>query len=200
MDPAQDFAPRCPNHADVTAGLRTCARCGRDFCDDCLVELRGSLTCAGCKQETLRDLRSGSAELDYAGAGKRFVGSVVDGILFAVPAALAMFALAFGRQSALSFGESSLGVVFFISIGFLLYDALMTANGGQTLGKKLAGTKVVTVEGNDVSSGQAWARAGSRMVMQLTRVLGLVDALFVFSERRRTLHDRIARTVVVNWH
>jgi uncharacterized RDD family membrane protein YckC len=199
MDPAPDFPPRCPNHPDASAGLRTCARCGRDFCHDCLVELRGSLTCAGCKQEMLRDLRSGSAELDYAGAGKRFVGSFVDGLLFAVPAALAMFALAFGRQSALSFGESTLGVTLFISVGFLVYDALMTANGGQTLGKKAAGTRVVTVEGNDVAPREAWIRAGSRIVMQLTRVLGLVDALFVFSERGRTLHDRIARTVVVNW-
>jgi uncharacterized RDD family membrane protein YckC len=34
--------------------------------------------------------------------------------------------------------------------------------------------------------------------MSITYVLGLVDGLMVFTTNRRTLHDRIGKTVVVN--
>ena len=63
----------CPNHPEVTAGLHSCFRCGRNFCPDCLVNLGGALTCGDCKLERLSDLRSGSVELDYATPGARFV-------------------------------------------------------------------------------------------------------------------------------
>jgi uncharacterized RDD family membrane protein YckC len=74
----------------------------------------------------------------------------------------------------------------------------MLRDGGQTLGKKAMGIKVVTPQGNDITSGQAWLRAGSRVLMSFVYVW-ILDVLFIFSEKRRTLHDRIAQTVVVNW-
>jgi uncharacterized RDD family membrane protein YckC len=199
--PASALATSCPNHPDVSTGLKACARCGKGYCTDCLVELQGKLACAGCKEEVLRDLRSGAAELDLAGPGKRFVGSFVDGLIIGIPTfVLGIFV---GLQSVSTPGGTSLGAT--IALGLIsgvvwvIYDGLMTANGGQTVGKRVAGTKVVTPEGRDVEPRQAWIRAGSRVVMALTRILGLVDALFVFSDRKRTLHDRIANTVVIHW-
>jgi uncharacterized RDD family membrane protein YckC len=196
-EPVPAFGAPCPNHPDVAMGLQPCARCGVSYCGDCLVPIGGQLACANCKDEVVRDLRSGSAELDLAGPGKRLVGAFVDGLLVGVPLIVVMLMM-FGVGKGSSLGVSA-GVGLVAALITLLYDALMTASGGQTVGKKVAGIKVVTVEGADVGTGQAFVRAGSRTVMNLTRVLGLVDALFVFSDKRRTLHDRIARTVVVNW-
>ena len=199
MSVAPDFTPRCPNHADVTADLRTCSRCGHDFCPDCVVELDGHLACAGCKEEVLRDLRSGSGGLEVAGLGRRFLGSVVDGLVFGIPSMVALFVYFFTKGPRDQPPEMALLVLTgVLTIGSCCYDALMTAARGQTLGKMVAGIKVVTPEGEDVTARQAWIRAGSRVVMALTRVLGVVDALYIFSENKRTLHDRLARTVVVN--
>ena len=203
-EPASAFLSSCPNHPEVTAGLAPCARCGQELCPSCLISLQGRLVCATCKPEVLRDVISNTtAALDLAGPGKRFAGAFVDGLLlFAVSTAVtaaAVFTTSFARGGA---GGSigTMAAAFLLSpLLWFLYDGLMTASGGQTLGKKLAGTKVVTPEGGEITTGAAWLRAGSRVVMGLTRVLGLVDALFVYSDRRRTLHDRIAKTVVVNW-
>lgn len=53
------LAAVCASHPGVASGLRPCARCGRTFCPDCLIELAG-LCCASCKDEQLRDLKSGT--------------------------------------------------------------------------------------------------------------------------------------------
>ena len=83
---------------------------------------------------------------------------------------------------------------------WIAYEVFMLQNfGGQTLGKKVAGLKVVNQDGSDIQPGQAWARAISRELMAITYVVGLVDSLMVFTENRRTLHDRLGKTVVVNW-
>src|SRR5438132_12454951 len=83
--PASAFAPTCPNHPDISTGLRPCVRCGREFCANCLVEIQGKLACATDKEELLRDLRSGAAEVDLAGPGKRFVGAFIDGLVIGIP-------------------------------------------------------------------------------------------------------------------
>ena len=199
MSTAPMLAPACQNHPDVMSGLRACARCGNTFCSDCLVELQGRVACATCKDEVLRDLRSGASELDLAGAGTRLVGVIVEGLIIGLPTfVLAYFTVGIAGLTAGDLG-TSLGFSLLSGLVYFVYDGLMTANGGQTLGKKATGMKVVTAEGNEVSGSQAWTRAGSRVVMQLTRILGLVDGVMVFSERKRTLHDRIAKTVVINW-
>jgi uncharacterized RDD family membrane protein YckC len=74
----------------------------------------------------------------------------------------------------------------------------MLAARGQTLGKMAVGIKVVTPQGGDIRAGQAWVRALSGTLMALV-YLNYVDDLFIFTPRRRTLHDRLAKTVVVKW-
>src|SRR4051812_28694724 len=71
----------CPNHPDVTSGLLQCARCGNSFCADCLVELEGKPYDANCKEEQIRDLRSGSAAPPLATSSRRFVAMWVDSVL-----------------------------------------------------------------------------------------------------------------------
>lgn len=87
-----------------------------------------------------------------------------------------------------------------LMLSAVVYQALMLSARGQTLGKMALSVKVVTRQGGNIRPGQAWARVLSDLVMGgFFYPLGLIDALLIFSRRRRTLHDRLAGTVVVNW-
>src|SRR5947199_7859574 len=89
----------CPNHPDVSAGLVSCARCNRAFCSDCVVVLDGKPYDALCKEEQLRDIRSGTVSaLQVAGAGRRFVANLVDTLIFMPPYFILYFYLAFGLR------------------------------------------------------------------------------------------------------
>lgn len=207
-NPAAALGQSCRNHPDVTTGLKFCSRCATELCASCLVDIQGLLTCASCKDDVLRDLRSGAAELSYAGAGRRLVAQIVDGLIIGVPLsivmviAVALIATA-APKSAGGGGGAALAAAFWLAMLVIIgagvcYEALMLRDGGQTLGKKALGIKVVTPQGKEISTGQAWLRAGSRVLMSFIYVW-IIDVLFIFSEKRRTLHDRIAQTVVVNW-
>jgi hypothetical protein len=52
----------CSNHPTVETD-QACGRCGRPFCDRCLVELSGSHLCGGCKHLAVAELqRRGSVD------------------------------------------------------------------------------------------------------------------------------------------
>jgi uncharacterized RDD family membrane protein YckC len=202
--PLAAFVP-CPNHPEVTTGLTSCARCGRNYCGDCLVQLGGEPTCASCKWERLNDLRSGTGELDLAGPGVRFLAQFIDGFVVAVPAGiLYTFGILFFASRTPGKPPNPMVSLVLVLLWFssmvvwqVVYEALMLSARGQTLGKMVLGTEVVTPQGGRIVKGQAWLRATSRVVMNVLYLPGIIDALFVFSARRQTLHDRIAQTVVV---
>jgi uncharacterized RDD family membrane protein YckC len=85
-------------------------------------------------------------------------------------------------------------------VAFLLllnggYLVGFTMLGGRSLGKMVAGIRVVGLEGDRVRAGPALLRAAALLVGLASLGLGLVPALF--GSERRTLHDRLARTRVV---
>lgn len=87
--------------------------------------------------------------------------------------------------------------MFFVLHGVLLYKY------GQTLGKRLMGIAIVTLDGQKPSFSNLilnrylpqWV-AG--FVPMLGPVLGIVDALFIFREDKRCIHDLIAGTKVID--
>jgi uncharacterized RDD family membrane protein YckC len=91
-------------------------------------------------------------------------------------------------------------------LGFVLWVALhgyFLARNGQTIGKRLVSTRVVSVATEEKASLTQLivvrhlpiALAGA--VPVVGGILPLVDALFIFGKDRRCLHDRIAGTRVV---
>lgn len=191
----------CTNHPDIITGLDRCSRCGKSFCQDCLISLQGAVVCSGCKQERVKDIRSGTAaKMDLAGPGARLGAAILDGIIVGVP----MFGILFGfGMMSMKNGGDAEGVGAMIGAAIVsifipaIYEGAMLAARGQTLGKMAIKAKVVNIDGSPLSGAQPWSRAFSRTIMNVTRILGLVDALMIFSKDRATLHDRIARTRVV---
>ena len=79
---------------------------------------------------------------------------------------------------------------------------MLVKRNGQTIGKKLAGIKVVRSDGSKASLGRIfWLRnivnAIPSAIPFLGSLYGLVDHLFIFGDKRQCLHDKIADTVVV---
>jgi uncharacterized RDD family membrane protein YckC len=77
---------------------------------------------------------------------------------------------------------------------------------GQTIGKKLLSIKVVKDTDEEVDSKTMWLRSVIYLLMQISLpvydiilgIVSIVDILMIFSENRRTLHDRIAKTKVID--
>jgi uncharacterized RDD family membrane protein YckC len=93
-----------------------------------------------------------------------------------------------------------------VAIGFLYYW-LQHAKWGQTLGKRVAGTRLVRMtDGGAVSWGQAAWRTGFSILFALVinlltcgfgGGLALIDpAWLLWDQRRQALHDKAARTLV----
>jgi uncharacterized RDD family membrane protein YckC len=83
-------------------------------------------------------------------------------------------------------------------IGQFVYEGLMLAARGQTVGKIAMKVKVVRPDGSDISTGQAWGRAAMRHV--LVSCLCIINYLpAFFTLEKTTLHDMVASTRVVNW-
>ena len=198
----------CAFHPAVEAGLERCERCGGTFCPDCYVVLRDAAFCAPCKVDYVRDLRSGIVPraLDLASIGRRFGGLWIDGVLttLAVYAVLIPLMFAAGVASATAARQDHVDPLMTV-VGLLMYplmfgvplvyEGLMLQRRGQTLGKIALGVKVVTPEGNAISTAQAWGRAALKVV--LGSCLG-IDYLPALVTRERTcLHDMIAKTRVV---
>lgn len=165
--------------------------------------IHGAPFCATCKSEKLLDVRSGtdSAALNLASLGKRFVAFFLDRLLFTVPLIVLMFVGIFsmaGRKNSdpmIFVSGFAIGVFSFI-LGYVIYEALMLANRGQTLGKIVMRIKVVRIDGTAISAGQAWGRAVLRIV--LSGILSLLNYIPAFATKEKTcIHDLVAGTRVV---
>lgn len=195
----------CVNHPLVEEPLTRCSRCGRDFCPDCHVRIGGLPYCAPCKEERILDLRSGVTDTsNLASLARRAAAILLDFTLLWIPF-IPVAALVSRTLTADSTPEMILllSQQLSLSIGYLvasiLYEGLMVAHGGQTLGKKALKIKVVTPEGNDLTRGQAWGRAVMRQLLGMVPCIGIFDYLAAFGEERTCIHDLAARTRVVNW-
>jgi uncharacterized RDD family membrane protein YckC len=105
--------------------------------------------------------------------------------------------------------RNSTWVIFFIIIIFNIFYIVaclvLLVDNGQTVGKKLLGIKVVKLDGSKPSLFRfilmRWALINvlpAFLIMNFAWLVLLIDACAIFfSDRRRTLHDYIADTLVV---
>ena len=196
----------CPNHPSEYE-VRQCHRCAHSFCLDCLVRLRALDYCLDCKTDEIRDIQSGidTTRLDYASTSRRFQAFFVDSLIQGCAAwaiIIPVFMLA-ALPSVLTRSDAAgAGVLVgtLVMYGLMIampvgYEALLLQWRGQTLGKQLYGLKVVTSDGEDISAGQAWGRAGMRLVLNVCVFVDYIPAFF--DKERKCVHDMAARTRVI---
>ena len=69
----------------------------------------------------------------------------------------------------------------------------------QTIAKKWLSIKVVRADGSRATLGRIFLlRNFLNIALSLIPLYGIIDSLFIFSESRQCLHDKIADTIVVN--
>ncbi|XID75778.1 RDD family protein [Alkanindiges sp. WGS2144] len=89
----------------------------------------------------------------------------------------------------------------FFALGYFILQAYLLHKSGQTIGKKALGIMIV-----DDQSGEKTSITRSFLLRSIVFIIfnyfiflvAIVDFAFIFTERRRTMHDRLARTIVVN--
>lgn len=148
-------------------------------------------------------------EARKASRAVRLGAAMLDGIIImvcCVPVFIAYAAVA-GNTARNSAGSAGLVVGGVLSLALILglfaLNCVLLHRNGQTLGKRIAGIKVVRTDGSRISLGRY---VGLRIlpinllgqIPGLGALLSLVDCLLIFGAERRCLHDIFADTIVVN--
>jgi uncharacterized RDD family membrane protein YckC len=136
----------------------------------------------------------------------RFIGALVDAVANGVLYLPVLVSSGLWQQ--LRAGQLSFGETLFITLGslatFILINGYLLATAGQTIGKRMVGTRIVNVfdERKPKFLTLVGARYGATWLLGLIPGIGglyrLVDVLFIFRNDRRCLHDWIAGTKVIN--
>ena len=136
--------------------------------------------------------RVNTGNIPYAGFWRRAGAYLIDYFLVAFVLKLLAAAMLTGAPSG---GKTALYILI-LSLGGCLYYALLESSDSQaTLGKRALGIKVTDLQGEQISFGRALGRVFAHVLSSVIVGFGFVMALF--TERRQTLHDKVAGTLVV---
>jgi uncharacterized RDD family membrane protein YckC len=183
----------CAVHPEARASF-ICSRCGSFACAGCAVNAPGQQgLCARC----------GSTAGVLASRGDRFVANLIDNFVFVVPAILAIAIATLFFNTGKGRGVAEYGFLFAIVGGVAfgcVAQIIAQLQWGQSLGKRALGIKVIRLDGRPI---ELWRLILLRNVVvqalsQACGVAGLIDALLIFGEERRCLHDYLADSIVVD--
>jgi uncharacterized RDD family membrane protein YckC len=176
---------------------RTCPSCGApDY---------GTPFCVSCQRPFLREPTAvspgdpgpavASRDIRPAGFLRRFWALCVDWLVCSIVGDVILFAyqLGLGKDKGIINLD---GVVVVMTVIWILYFTLLTGDGGQTLGKKLLGIRVVRTDGSSVTYIKAFVRSlGYFLSIFFGTFLGFLWALW--DRRKQAWHDKIAGTLVI---
>lgn len=195
---------------EAVPGQVRCGECGGSFAEEGVIRFGPQAVCAGCKPLFLQRLREGAQRpqaMELGSIGRRFVADFLDNLILMVPLIVLIGGIG-GVVGAATMGQGgptgpamtgimALQVVaqLVYLVVYVLYNALMTARYGYTLGKKAMGLKVVRADGSGVGYGLAFGRTFAEILRGMICYLGYIIAFF--DAEKRTLHDHICNTRVV---
>ena len=147
------------------------------------------------------------SDLRLAAPSTRLFAVLLDGLLF-TPAALIAAYSGFTLRKTVG-GNAGSGpnvlVLAFVGLYFLAllgYQIYLLTTTGQTLGKRWMKIKIVKLDGSPAGFVHAVLLRSvvngiPRVIPGLGNIYSLVDALFIFRQDRRCIHDHIASTRVI---
>ena len=123
-------------------------------------------------------------EFHYAGFWDRFGAAFLDGLILMIPNLILQYIL--GRYEAFPVN---------LVIGWLYFAVQESGPSQATFGKKALGLKVTTLTGDRISFGQATGRHFGKWISTIILLFGYI--MMVWDERKQTLHDKMAGTLVL---
>jgi uncharacterized RDD family membrane protein YckC len=123
----------------------------------------------------------------YANWGQRFLGTLVDGLVFLVPYILVLF----------SSKAAVLGIIGGLAIfGIAIWQLIQEGRTGQTVGKKALGIRLVKeATGQPIGVGMAFVRRIAHFLDSLACYLGWLWP--AWDAKRQTFADKVCGTIVI---
>lgn len=158
--------------------------------------------------EEILDIEHTSPRMIYSGFWIRVAASLIDSFVMYIANAMVMagiFLLPFGnsnsfleRMSNPSSMMAMMGLIYtaMIVINWLYYALMESSKNRATLGKMAVGIAVVNEKGERISFLKATGRYFAKILSGLLLGIGFIMA--AFDQRKQSLHDRLAKTVVIN--
>jgi uncharacterized RDD family membrane protein YckC len=140
--------------------------------------------------------KTAQGDNQYAGIGRRFVASVIDGLIVGIISAVLSLPTTYmaNQQSVQPMGLMLQILSYVLGAVYYVY---FIGKSGQTLGKKAMGVKVVKLEtGVHPDYVGAFLREVVGKILS-SIVFGLGYLWAVWDDKKQTWHDKIAGTIVV---
>jgi len=125
----------------------------------------------------------------------RLIAFIIDSIIIAIPTYIIYFAIILSVP--LSWGFYLL-LPFLLGILEVIYFVLMEIYSGATIGKKVLGLEVQTVDGSKITSDKALIRDISKIFWLLLLIDWILGVAIPGRDQRQKYTDRIAGTTVVS--
>jgi uncharacterized RDD family membrane protein YckC len=188
-----------------------CSVCAQHYPQIELIRYHNDRICPNCKEsyfQRVQDAWEGqetpcSSGLNYASIGSRFSASIVDGLILGV-CQMSLNLMFIGNllgniDTEKVNGQMMTGSLMVTMLSLCIgvaYYVFFLGSKGATPGKMLLKIKVVNPDGQPITYNQAFWRYIGTMISTLTLLIGYFMA---FTDiERRTLHDRIAGTRVID--
>jgi len=146
------------------------------------------------------DLGAPPNAMNLADVGTRFIGAMIDGLLY-LPVLIPGVLVA-GFESSEDLSPLSIALLVLGILGLGILQCYLIATSGQSIAKKILRIRIVRQDGSPVNFVhgvvlRSWLMAFLTNIPVFGAIIGLVDALMIFGNERRCLHDRIASTDVI---
>lgn len=158
--------------------------------------------------EEVLDIEQTAPRMIYTGFWIRVAASLIDSFVMYIANVIVMVGLFFlGVQgnmeqmadpanSGLFFGAIIGMYLSMMVINWLYYALMESSKNRATLGKMAVGIVVVNENGERISFAKATGRYFAKILSGLLLGIGFIMA--AFDQRKQSLHDRLAKTVVIN--
>jgi len=155
-------------------------------------------------QAAVHDIADAREASEAADRGTRLGASILDGLiaggLVYLPFLLGMLLVTplAGNDKGAAITSAAAILALFGAVFWAVLTYRYVKANGQTVGKKLLGIKVVRRDGSPASVGRIfWLRNIVNGLLGIIPLYGIIDVLFIFSESRQCLHDKLADTIVI---
>lgn len=140
----------------------------------------------------------GQGQVEYAHIGRRFIASLIDGIMLSVMISGISAAIGFivvpKTKATMEMMMLFLNVLQF-ALGLFYFSHMESSVHGATFGKQLMGIKVTDLDGNRISFMTGVKRYLAKIPSAMILLIGFIMA--AFTDKRQALHDKLAGCLVV---